>query len=416
MKSRKITALVQEYASKPTGRILVFTGARQTGKTTLARNCFPGYAYLSIEDPLLRGQYKRLSAPQWKDLYPTAILDEVQKEPSLIESIKSVYDQWPEPRYVLLGSSQLLLLEKVRESLAGRCTIIDLFPLTVPELETERWDDAVEDSIFQCLLRQPMESPKLLPSFLLDQRQAIKQRAWDHYTRFGGYPALSAAELSEEDRFSWLKNYVRTYLERDVRDLAALRDLDPFVRLQRYVALHTAEILNVATLAGQVGVSAKTAQRYVRYLELSYQALTLPAWHRNEGKRLIKSPKLHFLDNGVLQAVLQKRGGMTGEEFESLVVAELYKQARCLAVDANFFYFRTVDGREVDVLVEVAEGYFAFEIKIAEKISTGDARHLRGLADFLDKPLLHSFILSNDPETKPISEDITALHAAYFLG
>ena len=377
MKSRKITTLVQEYASKPTGRILVFTGARQTGKTTLARNCFPSYAYLSIEDPVLRGQYKRLSAPQWRDLYPSAILDEVQKEPSLIESIKSVYDQWPEPRYILLGSSQLLLLEKVRESLAGRCTIIDLFPLTVPELETERWDDAVEDSIFQCLLRRPAESPKLLPSFLLDPRQAIKQRAWDHYARFGGYPALSAAELSEEDRFSWLKNYVRTYLERDVRDLAALRDLDPFVRLQRYVALHTADVLNVATLAGQVGVSAKTAQRYLRYLELSYQAISLPAWHRNEGKRLIKSPKLHFLDNGVLQAVLQKRGGMTGSEFESLVVAELYKQARCFA---------------------------------------GDARHLRGLADFLDEPLLHSFILSNDPETKSISEDITALHAAYFLG
>ena len=131
------------------------------------------------------------------------------------------------------------------------------------------------------------------------------------------------------------------------------------------------------SLAGQAGVSAKTAQRYLRYLELSYQAISLPVWHRNEGKRLIKSPKLHFLDNGVLQAVLQKRGGMTGSEFESLVVAELYKQARCFA---------------------------------------GDARHLRGLADFLDEPLLHSFILSNDPETKSISEDITALHAAYFLG
>ncbi len=304
----------------------------------------------------------------------------------------------------------------MRESLAGRCTIIDLFPLTVPELETGRWDEAVEDSMFQCLLRQPMELPNFLPSFLLDPRQAIRQRAWDHYARFGGYPALSAPELSDEDRFSWLRNYVRTYLERDVRDLAALRDLDPFVRLQRYAALHTADILNVATLAGQVGVSSKTAQRYLRYLEISYQALTIPAWHRNEGKRLVKSPKLHFLDSGVLQAVLQKRGGTTGEEFESLVVAELYKQARCLAIDANFYYLRTVDGREVDVLVEVAQGYFAFEIKMAEKVSASDARHLRGLADFLDKPLLHSFILSNDMETKSISADITALHAAYFLG
>jgi hypothetical protein len=121
------------------GRIIILTGARQTGKTTLARNAFPGYAFLSIEDPILRQSYAGLSAAQWRDLYPRAILDEVQKQPVLIESIKSVYDQWPEPRYILLGSSQLLLLEKVKESLAGRCHIVELFPLTLPELGTESW-------------------------------------------------------------------------------------------------------------------------------------------------------------------------------------------------------------------------------------------------------------------------------------
>ncbi|MFA6008167.1 MAG: AAA family ATPase, partial [Candidatus Shapirobacteria bacterium] len=185
MKSRKVSSYLREQAAKPMGRILVFTGARQTGKTTLARSGFPGYEYLSIEDPILRDQYRRLSAGQWKTLYPHAILDEVQKEPLLIESIKSVYDQWPEPRYILLGSSQLLLLEKVKESLAGRCTILDLLPLTIPELETEHWEDMVEDSLFQALLRQPKELPKMLPSFLLDPRHATKQRAWDHYIRFG---------------------------------------------------------------------------------------------------------------------------------------------------------------------------------------------------------------------------------------
>jgi predicted AAA+ superfamily ATPase len=416
MKNRKIVDYVRQQSQKPGGRIIVFTGARQTGKTTLARILFPSYAFLSIEDPVLRVQYARLTAAQWKELYPYAILDEVQKEPRLIESIKSVYDQWPEPRYALLGSSQLLLLEKVKESLAGRCTIVDLFPLTVPELETEGWDDPVPDSLFQRCLLNPLGVPSLLPNFLLDKRQAIKQKAWDHYVRFGGYPALTAPDLSDEDRFSWLAQYVRTYLERDIRDLAVFRDLEPFIKLQRYMALQTGTVQNNSTTARQVGVSAKTVQRYIQYLEMSYQALILPAWYRNEGKRLVKAPKVHWLDNGVLQAVVQKRAGLTGLEFESLVVAELYKQSRCSFIDARFYYIRTVDGREVDLLIELGEGYLAFEIKISDRISAVDARHLKGLQAFLDKPLLRSFIVSNDPETKEVAPGITAVHAAYFLG
>jgi hypothetical protein len=416
MKNRKIADYIREQSQKPGGRILVFTGARQTGKTTLARMLFPQYEFLSIEDPVLRVQYARLTAAQWNNLYPLAVLDEVQKEPRLIESIKSVYDQWPEPRFVLLGSSQLLLLEKVKESLAGRCTIIDLFPLTVPELETEGWNDPVSDSIFQRCLSNPGEIPPFLPSFLLDKRQVVKQKAWDHYVRFGGYPALTASDLSDEDRFHWLTQYVRTYLERDVRDLAAFRDLEPFVKLQQYVASQTATILNSSTIARQVGVSAKTVQRYIQYLEVSYQALVLPAWFRNENKRLVKAPKIHCLDNGVLQAVVQKRGGLTGFEFESLVVAELYKQARCSFADARFYYLRTLDGREVDLLVELPQGYLAFEVKLSNRISAVDGRRLKGLGAFFDKPLLHSFILSNDPETQDIAPDITAVHAAYFLG
>ena len=416
MKNRKIADYIREQSQKPSGRILVFTGARQTGKTTLARILFPQYEFLSIEDPVLRVQYARLTAAQWNTLYPLAILDEVQKEPRLIESVKSVYDQWQEPRYVLLGSSQLLLLEKVKESLAGRCTIIDLFPLTVPELETEGWDDPVSDSIFQTCLSSPGNIPSLLPSFLLDKRQSVKQKAWDHYVRFGGYPALTTPGLSDDDRFHWLTQYVRTYLERDVRDLASFRDLEPFVKLQQYVALQTGTVLNSSTIARQVGVSAKTVQRYIQYLQVSYQALVLPAWFGNENKRLVKAPKIHCLDNGVLQAVVQKRGGLTGFEFESLVVAELYKQAHCSFADARFYYLRTLDGREVDLLIELPQGYLAFEIKLSNRIAAVDGRHLKGLGAFLDKPLLHSFILSNDPETKDIAQEITAVHVAYLLG
>jgi len=148
---------------------------------------------------------------------------------------------------------------------------------------------------------------------------------------------------------------------------------------------------------------------------MSYQAITLSAWSRNQNKRLAKAPKLHYLDNGVLQAVLQKRGGITGFEFESLVVAEIFKQLRSNRVDAPLYHLRTLDGREVDLLVELSSGYLAFEIKMADRVAASDARHLRGLADFLDKPLLHSFILSQDPRTFTVSKGITAVHAASFL-
>lgn len=156
--------------------------------------------------------------------------------------------------------------------------------------------------------------------------------------------------------------------------------------------------------------------RYLRYLELSYQILVLPAWSRNEEKRLVKAPKLHFLDYGVLQAVVGKWGSPTGFEFESMIVSELYKQAKSIRSEARFYYLRTVDGREVDLLVELPIGYLAIEIKSAERVHPSDARHLLHLDEYLDKPLLHAFVLSNDPETRELLPGITALHVASLLG
>jgi uncharacterized protein len=415
MKNRKLEfRIIERHASK-FGRILVFTGARQTGKTTLARKLFPEYEYISIEDPITRSQYTKLTANQWMSLFPYAILDELQKEPILIESIKSVYDQWGDPKYILLGSSQLLLLEKVKESLAGRCTIIELYPLTLPELRTQDWAEESEDSLFQ-LLFQNKQTTEFLPSSLLDRKLVQKQQAWQHYLKFGGYPAVSDSNLSDEERYDWIKGYVRTYLERDIRDLASFRDLEPFIKLQLYLAAHTGNLINASAIATQLGVSYKTVQRFIRYFELSYQAITLPAWSRNETKRLVKTPKIHYLDNGVLQTVLQKRGGINGNEFESLVIAEMYKQVQTNQIPATFYHFRTQDGREVDLLIETPDGYLAFEIKMTDKIGKQDIKHLIGLEQFLDKPLIKAFVISNDTQTTFFDNGIIAINAAYFLG
>lgn len=413
-KARQISARLQKSIDEGKVRIVVFTGARQVGKTTLSKGLLTDYTYLSIEDPVMRPAYKALSAAQWRQLYPKATLDEVQKEPQLIESIKSVYDQYDDVKYALLGSSQLLLMSKVKESLAGRCEIYDLYPLVLPEIETSDFYDEVIPSQWQNLLSGVQGT--YLPSFLMDLRTALKQAAWSHYLRYGGYPAIVDASIDEEGKFRWLSNYVRTYLERDVRDLASFRDLEPFVKLQHALALQTGQLFNASSMAIKTGVSSKTVLRYLGYLSASYQTIVLPSWERNEEKSLVKTPKIHFLDNGVLQAVLGKRGGINGSEYESAVVAELFKQAKNVSSQAKFYHLRTHDGMEVDLIVEMPDGYYAFEIKQTEHIQRTDARHLLRLATILDKPLKHGFLLSEDVVTQSISDNVTALHSAYFLG
>ena len=415
-KSRQIAVLVNRLQGKSNARILVFTGARQVGKTTLVKKMLPDFAYLNIEDPVQRKTYAALTAQQWQHLYPHAILDEVQKEPQLIESIKATYDTYTDIRYILLGSSQLLLLEKMKESLVGRCVIIEMYPLTLPELRTTTWQTDTPYSPWQALLRTPMDEPVFFPNFLLDPKNAEKAAAWAHYLRYGAYPALVQEAMDEDDRYEWLQNYIHTYLERDIRDLAAFRDLEPFIKLQRATAVYTGCVLNASNLARDIGITSKTIQRYIEYLKLSYQVIVLPAWERNTFKRLAKAPKIHMMDNGVLQAILQKRGGITEQEFESLVVAEIYKQAKNIRANVSFYHLRTQDGREVDLLVETQEGYFAFEIKMADHVSSADARHLVALEPLLDKPLLQGFILSNDPVNHHFYPKIQALHAAALLG
>ena len=414
MKSRFLKQEILAVNNSPFSRIIVLTGARQTGKTTLAQHCFPEFSYLSIEDPVLRLDYKQLTAGQWKALYPHAILDEVQKEPALIESIKSVYDQYNDVRYVLLGSSQLLLLNKVKESLAGRCTIKEVLPLTLPEMLSSSWDEQPAPSWFQNFIKS-LKRPDMLPSFKLHPEFARKTKAFQYYLKNGGYPALVDDSLTDVQRFDWLKTYVRTYLERDVRDLADFRSLEPFVKIQRITALMTGQLVNYSQLGNEAAVSSKTAGRFLNYLGLSYQTILLQPWFSNSLKRLVKSPKLHYLDPGVQRAILQKTGDMSGNEFESAVVAEIYKQFKVTGINGSFYHLRTHDGAEVDLLLEVEEGFIAFEIKMSENITKKDARHLLNLPNILNKPVIQSFILSNDTAVKQFNENITALPASMFL-
>ncbi len=412
MKNRSLAYTLVENSNSAFGRIIVLTGARQTGKTTLVKEKFSNYSYISLEDPVLVQEYLKLTATQWSSLYPHAILDEIQKVPQLVESIKSVYDQYNEPRYIILGSSQILLLKKIRESLAGRCQIVELYPLTLPEMLTGSWNDEVQLSYFQ---RRILNQPVTLIPFLIDPAHPGKKLAFDSYLRFGAYPAISDSEIPGDEKVEWLRNYVRTYLERDIKDLAELRNLEPFTKVQKLIAINTAQLTNYSQIADAAGISSKTVQRFLEYLSISYQTLSLQAWSRNLKKKLVKSPKIHYLDVGVMRAILQKRDELSGHEFETAIVSEIYKQVKAINKDVSFYHLRTSDGREIDLLIETENGYMAIEIKKSETVRSVDARHFKGLEEILDKPVLCRYILSNDLTVKEFEGGVIAVPALQFL-
>ena len=187
------------------------------------------------------------------------------------------------------------------------------------------------------------------------------------------------------------------------------------MRIQQTTALLTGNILNYSQLAKEADITSNTAKKFITYLELSYQVISLKPWHKNPLKRLQKSPKLHYLDPGIQRTILKKQGQISGNEFESAVIAELYKQTRYIDFSGDFFHLRTHDGREIDLLIETETGYIAIEVKQTKRVNDTDARHLVGLDEILDKPLLHSFILSNDQKIRGITPNITAIPAAMFL-
>ena len=408
-------SFMKQKAKTRLGRLIALTGARQTGKTTLVQAGFPEYDFVSLEDPIVRPDFIALSAAQWHQRFPRVILDEIQQAPSIVESVKAVYDRYPDARAILLGSSQILLMEQIRESLAGRVTLMELYPLTVPEMMTDSWHDPVVESR---LVRYLVTGDLDVLSSGIPRQSDRYARAVDHlnhYLEFGGMPLVSDDTLSREDKYGWLRDYLRTYLQRDLRDLADLRDLVPYVRMLRALGELAGGLLNMNELARLAGVTHRTIKRFVTYLEISYQVIQLQPWFRNRNKRLSKSPKVHFIDSGIQRVLLNRRGQPTGPEFESAIVAEIYKQVRNLRLPVDCYHLRTADGREVDLLIETEAGYVPIEIKSKDKVSYKDARHLRRLEEILDKPVLQAMVLSNDPQVRDLGDGVMCFPVGWAL-
>lgn len=328
--------------------VLAITGPRQSGKTTLAQAAFGEHPYVSLEDPAQR-DFALIDPRGFLARYPQgAVLDEVQQAPELMSYLQGLVDARRRMGdFILTGSQQFGLMSRMTQSLAGRVGRIELLPLSLGELTAAGLRAADLDS-----------------------------QLWR-----GGYPPLYDRPLAPDD---WFPNYIATYLERDVRQLLAVRDLTLFQRFVRLCAGRTGQLLNLSALAMDAGISHTTAREWLSVLEASYLVFLLPPYHRNFGKRLVKSPKLYFLDTGLAAALLGIKDAGTlnlhpqrGALFETMVVAEFVKQRFNRGRPADLFFWRDNTGHEVDLLFEVGNGLQAVEIKSGATLVTD---WLKGLA------------------------------------
>jgi predicted AAA+ superfamily ATPase len=314
--------------------IVAFTGPRQSGKTTLARALFPEHAYVSLEDPVDR-EFALRDPRGFLARFPEgAVIDEVQRCPDLFSYLQGLVDTRRRMGdFILTGSQQFGLLSGISQSLAGRVGLVQLLPFALAEL------------------RAAGRMPQSLDAVL-----------WQ-----GGFPPLYDRELLPH---LWFPNYVATYVERDVRQLLAVRDIDLFQRFVKLCAARTGQLLNLSSLAVDCGISHTAAREWLTVLEASYLVMRLPPYFRNFGKRLVKTPKLYFLDVGLAAWLLGIRDADTlnthalrGALFETWVVTELVKERFNAGQPADLYFWRDNIGHEVDVVFESQGRLQPVEIK-----------------------------------------------------
>jgi len=379
--------------------VVAIVGARQTGKTTLAR-AVPDRdrLYVTLDDLDVLDQARR-EPEQLLRRAPRMTVDEVQREPDLLLAIKREVDrERTAGRFLLTGSANLLLMRDVSESLAGRAAYVTLWPLTVAERagrgRAGRWSTFFEEPVARW--RDAVAGAEVTLT-----------SPWEELARRGGYPTPAYQLDSEEQRALWFDGYVRTYLERDLRDLSAIENLADFRRLMRAACLRLGNVLNQAELARDVGLPPSTAQRYLGLLETSYQLIRLEPFAMNRTKRLVKSPKLFWSDTG-LALHLAEEARPRGAHLENLVLGDLLTWRELPTPAPRVLYWRTSRGTEVDFVIEWGERVLPVEVKSGSGVRTADARGLRAFLEEYGDLASGGLILHDGEETFWIGEGILA--------
>jgi hypothetical protein len=335
--------------------IIALVGPRQSGKTTLCKFLFPKYKYISLENMDYR--HRAISDPRGflNDIGPYVILDEAQRVPELFSYLQEIVDNDPKPaQYILTGSSQFLLIEQITQSLAGRIITFKLFPFTYTELFNYPEDQTFED-IFQ--------TPHL-------KRKEIKSDEFYELLWKGFYPRIYDKKL---DSYKWYENYILTYVERDIRSLLNIRNIKTFENFLLLLASQSANLINYSNIANSLGVSLPTIKEWISILEASGMIYILPSYFKNFSKRIVKTPKIYFMDTGVLCYLLSIRNisqlkthPLFGGIFETFIISECIKRFCNFAEKPPLYFFRDQSGNEIDLIIYTKDNGFPIEIKSSQ--------------------------------------------------
>ena len=350
------------------------TGPRQSGKTTLARTCFPGFRYLSLEDLQNRAEATQDPRGFLRQLegLPGVILDEAQHTPDLFSYIQGFVDEKRSGPLILTGSQNFLLSAKISQSLAGRTAVMELLPFSIAEL-TRR--TALTPADFEGGGMPTGGMPRL---------------AVDTIIHAGFFPPIQDREIAPA---TWLDSYVRTYVERDLRQLSAVGNLETFTRFLGLCAGRAGQLLNASALGAEAGVDHATVRRWISFLQAGYVIDLLRPHFVNYSKRLVKTPKLYFQDTGVLCYLLgiRKPGDLQthplrGAIFENFVVNELRKLYIHQGQRPPLYFWRETGGREVDVVIDLGGKQLPIEIKSGLTVAPDAFRELDRYAKLSDGP------------------------------
>lgn len=344
--------------------VLCVTGPRQSGKSTLVNHLFPRYRQFSLEDLDVRAA--AMSDPRGflEQSDGGMIIDEAQRVPELLSYIQGIVDRQPDRRFVLSGSSNFALLRSVTQSLAGRVGMFELLPMTFSEVRSDMADASLDEVLFN-----------------------------------GLYPAICAKE--NVARFLY-PNYMKTYLERDVRDLLQVRNLMQFNTFIRLCAGRIGSLFNASELASEVGVDSKTITAWLSILQASYIIFLLPPYFANTRKRLVKTPKLYFCDTGLACYLLDVESPeqlahdkMRGSLFENFVVMEALKHRFNAGLESNLFFYRDSNKNEIDLLLRTQQKIDGYEIKSSSTFHPDFTSKLAKMSEYVSGDIGHRAVIYN---------------------
>ncbi len=382
--------------------VVLLTGARQVGKSTLAQQLLDNY--ITLDDINIYSALQADAQTFIQTLKTPVVIDEIQKLPELLMAIKLVVDKnRKNGSFLLTGSANIMACKQVTDTLAGRIALLELMPLSFQEIAGSNINllDSLFNTDFESFTGKVYSAEEIINKVIS-----------------GGYPEIHKINHAR-GRYQWFSSYIQTYIQRDVRDLSDLRHIDKFITMYRLLASRSGNLLNKTDVARDAGINLKTFDNYLELLKLVYQVDLLPAYSANIDKRLIKAGKIYFTDSGLLAHLLNinsekdffaspYQGGL----FETFIYSELLKAAKYDQKQTRLYYLRTVDNQEIDFIIERGSEIVALEVKLAGTVHKADFRHLK-MVQSKAKNLRAGYLVYLGERVLPFGKDLYAIPAGW---